>query len=155
MNTLRKLALVSALAAGLGLAAGPVVAERGERMEDGHPEYCQQQKGDRDKDGKMTRRFEKKMDRLQDELKLNPEQQDAWSQFRAAMNPAAGDRGDRRELADQPLPQRMQAMMEAMQQRQQQMAERLRATESFYATLTPEQQKVMDDNFMQGRHKGR
>ncbi|MDP3842827.1 MAG: Spy/CpxP family protein refolding chaperone [Oxalobacteraceae bacterium] len=93
---------------------------------------------------------------LHAQLKLSPAQEPAWKAYTDSMTPPAmKDRPDRSALQAMPAPQRMQAMLERMQQNQARMETHLAALKTFYATLTPEQQKTFDAEFRHGRGHGR
>lgn len=93
---------------------------------------------------------------LKDKLKLTPAQEGAWSSFASAQQPAARphQRMDRAEFAKLTTPQRLDLMQQRMSERQARFAQRAEATRSFYAALTPEQQKTFDAEALQrfGRH---
>lgn len=84
--------------------------------------------------------------RLKAELKLTPAQESAWLAYVARTGPQA------RPAAPAPAedwsklttPQRLDKMQALHNERQGEMAKRIDATKSFYAALTPEQQKVFD-----------
>ena len=96
--------------------------------------------------------MEKRAAELHDKLKLNPSQETAWKAYMARMAPEERpQRPDRAEFDKLTAPERMEKMLGFMQQREKRMAERVEATKSFYAVLTPEQKKVFDGAF---RHRG-
>jgi len=99
--------------------------------------------------GKMAERMKERMAKHQAELKaklkLTAEQEGAWSQFTAAMQPPANfQRPDRAEMEKLSTPQRLEKMQAFKAQREGEMTKRVDATKAFYAALTPEQQKVFD-----------
>ncbi len=72
---------------------------------------------------------------------------------------AAGPRGrqgrpDRAELAKMTTPQRLDRMQTRQAERSAMFAKRIDATRSFYAALTPEQQKTFDAEGMRFGHRG-
>jgi Spy/CpxP family protein refolding chaperone len=88
---------------------------------------------------------------LKEKLKLTPAQEGAWSTFTAAIKPPAdmlAKRPDFAELAKLPTPERIDKMQALHAQHASEMnaamEKRGAATKVFYATLTPEQQKVFD-----------
>ena len=110
---------------------------------------------------KMQVRIDKRNAALKAQLKLTAAQEGAWTTYTAAMKPPAGlmaTRPDFAELAKLPTPERIDKMKalhtQHMNDMNAAMATRGEATKAFYATLTPEQQKVFDANAMrqQGRH---
>ena len=96
---------------------------------------------------------------LHAKLKLSPAQEPAWKAYTDSMTPPAmQDRPgqDRKALQAMPAPQRMEAMLGRMQQRQVRMESHLAALKTFYAALTPQQKKTFDAEFGQrrGHHRG-
>lgn len=109
------------------------------------------------KEGRMSfeeraQRMEKRMTELHDKLKLNANQETAWKAYVARIKPEQRpQRPDRAEFEKLTTPERMERMLGFMQERQKRMAERVEATKSFYAVLTPEQQKIFDEQSRMGR----
>ena len=89
---------------------------------------------------------------LKAKLKLTPAQEGAWANFTASMQPMHGQRADHAahmaDLAKLSTPERMDRMRslhsQHMAEMNTQMDKRGEATKAFYATLSPEQQKVFD-----------
>lgn len=106
---------------------------------------------------RMREYMEKRAAALHDKLKLNATQETAWKAYMARMQP--GDmpqRPDRSELDKLPAPDRMDKMLGLMKEHEQKMADRAAATREFYKVLTPEQQKIFNDEFGRGHgpHRG-
>ena len=101
-------------------------------------------------DGTRAQRWAERRAQRQEQLtaalKLSPAQEGAWSTYTAAMQPPAQRpaRMDRAEMAQLTTPQRIERMQAVQAERQQFMNQRLHAVKAFYAQLTPEQQKVYD-----------
>jgi Spy/CpxP family protein refolding chaperone len=96
--------------------------------------------------GRMQQMRERRQAELHDKLQLSTEQEKAWQTFIAqgkALRPQ--QRPDPQELAGLTAPQRMQKMLERMQQHEARMQKMLGALQTFYAVLTPQQQKIFDD----------
>ncbi len=98
---------------------------------------------------------------LKAKLKLAPEQEGAWTTFTTAMKPpAALQRPNRAEMEQLNTPARLDKMQALRAQRNTEMDQRHAAIRAFYATLTPEQQKVFDaqtrraDHPMMNHHRG-
>lgn len=116
------------------------------------------------KTGMMQDKYEKRGERMKEhmakrqaelhaKLKLSAAQEPAWKTYIDSMTPPAMDqRPDRAALQKMPAPQRMQAMLDLMKQGQARMESHLAALKTFYAVLTPEQQKTFDAEF--GRQRG-
>jgi len=107
-------------------------------------------------------RMQARMDRhaaaLKALLKLTPAQEAAWTTFVAAHKPSAdmmAMRSDRAALEKLTTPERLERMKAMRAQHMAAMDQRDEATRVFYATLTPEQQKVFDANVMSGQGRAR
>ncbi len=97
---------------------------------------------------KFKARMEQKLDRLHAQLKLTTDQESAWATYRgdslarldtfAASRPAAG------ALRDASAVTRLEKMLEIAQQHEKLLAQQLESTRTFYAKLSPEQQKAFD-----------
>ena len=109
---------------------------------------------------RMQAMMEKRQAVLKAQLKLTPAQEGAWTAFTDAMKPAAVmtpmQRPDPVEMAKLTTPERIDKMKALRDERMKTMTaamdKRAEATKTFYAALTPEQQKVFDASSMQGRH---
>ena len=154
MNTLTQRLLATSAAVLLAgasvtaMARGP--GDCDERHSGPHAEKMQQH---------MADRLAKREADLKAALKLTAEQETAWTQFTSAVKPPAMDsknRPSREELAKLTTPQRMDKMQALKAERDAHMAQRIAATKAFYAALTPEQQKVFDEQTRQmGGHGDR
>jgi periplasmic protein CpxP/Spy len=85
--------------------------------------------------------------KLKDTLKITAEQEPAWNAFvaRTAPQPRAMQPGQTREdWSKLTTPERLDKMQVLKAERDAEMGKRIEATKSFYAALTPEQQKVFD-----------
>ncbi len=91
---------------------------------------------------------------IKQKLQLTPAQESAWTTFTTAMQP--GNRPampERGELAKLSTPERLDRMRAVHAQHGTEMERRAEAVKTFYATLTPEQQKTFDAETAQ--HFGR
>ncbi len=93
---------------------------------------------------KHADRHAARMARLKTELKITPAQEPAWNAFVARTahtprQPAAAE-----DWSQLTTPQRLDKMQALHAQRTAEMTQRVEATKSFYAALTPEQQKAFD-----------
>lgn len=84
--------------------------------------------------------------RLHDALKLDTTQEKAWQTFTAGAAPRKGMLC-RTPAAGKTAPERMEAMLTMMRRHVRHTRERLEAVKTFYAVLTPAQQKIFDENF--------
>jgi Spy/CpxP family protein refolding chaperone len=132
---------VSAMARGPGGCNGTQDSARAEKM--------QQHKTD-----KMA----KHQADLKAALKLTAAQEPAWAAFTGTMKaPAATAKNctSHEEMAKLTTPQRMEKMQAMKGVHDAQMTQRMEATKTFYAALTPEQQKVFDEkSHGKGGHSG-
>ncbi len=110
---------------------------------------------------RMQAQMEKRHAALKAQLKLTPAQEGAWSAFTAAMQAPAGMMAkgpDFAELEKLPTPERIDKLKalhtQHMADMNAGMDKRGEATKTFYAALTPEQQKVFDSAALHqpGRH---
>ena len=104
---------------------------------------------------KMSERHAQLMERLKAELKITSAQEPAWNAYvaRTAHEPRkpAGAADDWSKLT---TPQRLEKMQALHNEHNAEMAKRIDATKSFYAQLTPEQQKAFDTQGGGSRHAG-
>ena len=151
MNTIMKTVLTGLVCAGIGTAAWSVYAH-----EAGCPDKAAQ-RGYHHDQGWYMKQMEQRNTELHDKLKLTPEQEAAWTAFTGKMKPVLpGQRPDWTEFSKLPAPERMSKMVEIMKGHEAQMENHVAAVKDFYATLTPEQQKVFDEgfSFRFGHHAG-
>lgn len=101
---------------------------------------------------KMQAHFAKRLAELKAKLKLTAGQEAGWTSFTASMQPPArGMRPNRAEFEKLSTPERIDKMRAMRTERNAEMDKRADATKAFYATLTPEQQKLFDANAMPHR----
>ncbi len=150
-----KRALLVGLIAGSGILAASAFAmpERDAATKPG----CEARHGQNDP-AKWEDRRDEHLAALKGKLKLAPEQEAAWNAFAAAsqsgMHRMGGDRvALRGELENLDTPQRLDRMLAMSEARRAEMAERAEAVKTFYAKLTPQQQKVFDAEAMPMRHR--
>jgi transglutaminase/protease-like cytokinesis protein 3 len=98
---------------------------------------------------RMQEGMEKHRSQLHDKLKLSPQQEPAWKAFTEATKPQHDQKmhqakADRQAMAAMSAPARMEKMLEHSKERLARMQQQLDALKSFYAVLTPEQQKIFD-----------
>lgn len=106
---------------------------------------------------KMQSMMDKRHAALKVQLKLAPAQEAAWTAFVASHKPPAAMKGQAAampDLAKLTTPERLDKMKELRAQHMGEMTAAMdkhaEAAKSFYAVLTPEQQKVFDAHAMQG-----
>ena len=89
------------------------------------------------------------------QLKLTPEQEPAWTAFMAAMQPAQRTaRLDPADMEKRTTPERIDRMRALRAQHAAEADRRGEATKTFYAALTPEQQKTFDSRGQNMRGQG-
>ena len=110
---------------------------------------------------RMQERRVKHLADLKAKLKLNASQEGAWTNFTAATQPPARpanlpDRATARaEFEKMTTPQRLERMQARQAERSARFAKRAEATKSFYAALSPEQQKTFDAESMRHGPRGK
>jgi protein CpxP len=112
--------------------------------------------------GDFKERIARRQAVLHDKLKLTGTQEAAWKTYVEAIKPPqAGSRPDRPQRADWEklsAPERMEKMLAMMKEREARMTTHVAAMKTFYATLSPLQQQIFNDNVagpMHARHGGR
>ncbi|QYF94793.1 Spy/CpxP family protein refolding chaperone [Massilia sp. PAMC28688] len=107
------------------------------------------------KHGNWAERQAQRAQKLHDALKLTPAQEGAWASYSAAIKPQARpERGQKGAWQAMSAPERMEKRLARARMKVEKMEARLAATASFYATLSPEQKKVFDENSMRrGGHR--
>jgi protein CpxP len=130
------------------MAAGQHADRHGERM-------------DRYDPAKMQAMMVKRQAQMKAKLKITPAQEGAWTAYTASMQPLAHARPtpEQRAAFDKlTTPQRIDKMKEMRTQRMADMTaamdKRGEATKTFYAALTPDQQKVFDTQHTQHTRHG-
>ncbi len=130
-------------------AAAPAGAPAAEhRMH--RPDHRMHKPGDGKGFERMQERRAKHLADFKDKLKLTPAQEGAWNAYASATQPPAppAQRPDRAaaraEFEKMTTPQRIDRMQARQAERAAMFAKRADATKSFYAALTPEQQKTFD-----------
>ena len=97
---------------------------------------------------KMQERRTERLNSLKEKLKLESSQQTAWNSYTDALKPPANgarpQRMSREDFAKLTTPQRLDMMQKRHSEREAAFDKRADATRSFYATLSPEQQKTFD-----------
>lgn len=151
--------LIGVAVLGLGSAAFVTNAQTGAAEQSGHHHRAaggHKWHGDKKTPEQIKERIAKRQTELHDKLKLNANQESAWKTYVASMAPAAsGKRPDRAEWEKLSVPERMEKQLARMNEREARMTSRLAAIKTFYATLTPEQQKIFNENFHKRRYHGK
>ena len=121
-----------------GLASGALATEAGAKTTPGYSEDSNQY-------DRWQVLMTKKHNQLHDKLNLSADQEGAWKTYTdATMTNMTQSKRGAVDLDSMSAPQRMEKGLEFMNERLKKMAAQLDALKTFYATLTPEQQKVFD-----------
>lgn len=138
MKALSKAFVIGATIIGLGATALPAVAEEAPQHQYAATKFDPV---------KMQERMDEHAQRLHDALKITPAQEGAWQAYLSARksNMPQHDQIDRAAMKEMPAPQRMEKHIEMAKARITRMESNLAATKTFYAALTPEQQKLFDE----------
>jgi protein CpxP len=135
----------------LGMASASVFAQTPAPAEGRHGHAVSQEQ----RQAKWGAHLAKRQAKLHDALKLTAAQEPAWNAFIATHQPQARmQRGDHAMFRQMPAPQRMEKNIEMAKQRMAMMESRLGALKTFYAVLSPEQQKLFDENSVRRGHRG-
>ena len=148
--------LVAGLAV-IGMGVTPYIVQAQQVQQAQQPPAQEQGTAKPDRAARMQERIAKRQAALHDKLKLTPQQEPAWNAFIASARPEPRmARPDRAKWKDMTVPQRMESRLEMLKQAETGMTQRLEAVKRFYGVLTPEQQKVFNENYASGpgmRHK--
>lgn len=104
---------------------------------------------------RMEKMHEQHLAKLHDKLKLTAQQEPAWKKF-AANKPMLDKtaRPDPAEMEKLNAPQRLEKGLEHMKAMEAKLTEHLAALKEFYAVLTPEQQKIFDNQMPRPGDRG-
>ena len=143
---------IAAAALSSAVYAAPPAPEQGGPDRGGMQGMHQDHQG-----GDFKERIARRQAALHDKLKLTGNQEAAWKTYIAAATPPAPPaRPDRAQWEKMSAPERMEKMMTMMKEREGHMATHLAAMKTFYATLSPLQQQIFNDNVgggMRGGHR--
>lgn len=147
MKHAHKHLLIATCLAVLGLSAGAQTPPPtgpgpgpgpGAMMRPGNPAMMQEHMA------RMQQRMEKRQAALKQILQITPAQENAWNAWTAALRPANLQRPNPAEFAQLTTPERIDRMRALRSARIAEMDRRADATKTFYAALTPSQQKAFD-----------
>lgn len=138
MKALHKAFIIGAAAISFSAAALPAMAGEGE------PHQYAATKFD---PAKMQEHMDQRAKRMHDALKITPAQEGAWQTYLSALKANMPQRGqfDRAAFKQMPAPERMEKRIEMSRNHITRMESNLAATKTFYAQLSPEQQKLFDE----------
>ncbi|MGW8390135.1 Spy/CpxP family protein refolding chaperone [Pseudoduganella sp. HUAS MS19] len=138
MKTLHKAFVIGAAVLGLGAASLPAIAQEAAQHHYAATKFDPV---------KMQERMDARAKRMHETLKITPAQEGAWQAYLSALKSNMPQRGqfDRASFKNMPAPERMEKRIEMAKARVARMESNLAATKTFYAALTPEQQKIFDE----------
>jgi periplasmic protein CpxP/Spy len=149
MFKIRKQLLLAVAVAGAGVMGMSNYARADDVAAPGGPQM-HQPPSDEQRARFAERMHEREM-KLHDDLKLTAAQEGAWKTFIEQMKPpvmAGGmHRPSKEEMDKETAPERMQQRLDMMKKMEAHMAQESAALQKFYAVLTPDQKKVMDEHF--------
>jgi protein CpxP len=149
LTTVRNTLVISLAVLGMGGAAVAVHAQ------ESNPKASSVERHHGERAAHMAERMAERQGRLHEALKLSAAQEPAWAAWSAASKPGARPaRGERGQWAAKSAPERMEMQLEMARKHVAGMETRLAALNTFYATLTPEQKKVFDEQGMRHGHHG-
>lgn len=150
MRNTSKLLAALMMALGLGTVAMPSHAYGGMG---GKMDCSPMERGGKFEE-RRAERMQQKQQQLHDALKLNADQEVAWKKFSETRPGPMRGGMQREEMQKLNAPERAEKMLEFSKQQQERMTAHVAALKTFYATLTPEQQKTFD-GFHAGPRGGR
>ena len=133
MNILNKKLLATAVVACLAI---PAMSFAGQ--------YCEYNMDGGMMGGRMMDRVAEHK-KLHEMLKLTAEQEAPWKAYTDSMMPGKPMMSDKTDMDKLTTPERADKMLEFSKTHQQQMETHVAAMKTFYAALTPAQQKIYDD----------
>lgn len=109
---------------------------------------------------RMEKNAASRLEKLHSELKLAPEQEQAWKTWSASLQAKFStmqkNRPDRDAMARLSAPERMEQVLDRMKSHEKELEAELASLRSFYGVLTPEQKQTLDKfrPFNQGGREG-
>lgn len=156
MNTFRKSLLIGLTVIGMGAASVGVQAQEAAAQVTAQAAAQHSRPTPEQRAGKMAERMARHQAKLHDKLKITAAQEPAWNAFLAAGKAQQGQQGQRPqrgEFARLSAPERLEKWIAMSKQRIGMQESRLASLKTFYAVLTPEQQKTFNDS-VPGGHRG-
>jgi protein CpxP len=152
MNTIRKQVLIALTVFGL---AGTTVGASAANTPAPAAAAVQDQAQGRGH-GQWAERAAARREQLHTALRLTPSQESAWNNYLAA-NPRhdGAPRPERGAWKTMSAPQRLETQIARARQHTERMEARLAALQPLYASFTPEQKKLFDEQGMGRGHGGR
>jgi len=148
-----KIALLTLVSSGL-LASHTVLAEPADVTATAKPKTIREETKKCDR----LEGHEKRLETLKSDLKLNANQEAAWSEWADKLKEDRKNGEESRKNAESwatlPTPERMEKMLTFSKEHIAKQEARLAATKTFYATLSPEQRLAFDKDF-KFEHHGR
>jgi periplasmic protein CpxP/Spy len=153
MSAVLKPLLLASLLAGAAFSALAQTPPAGPMSGPGREHRGMMHRGPMDP-AKMQAMVAKRQAALKETLKITAAQEGAWNAFTSIMQPSADMHKRRMEMRAEiqklTTPERIDKMRALRTERDAEMDKRANATKTFYAALSPEQQKVFDSRPMRG-----
>ena len=144
MKTLQKIFVISAAVIGLNATAFTAHAQDNQ-----HRQYA----ATKFDPAKISERMDTRLQKLHDALKLASNQEGAWQNYVSVIKAdIPTSRPDFAAFKNMSSPEKMEKRIEFSKSHIAKMENHLAALKTFYATLTPEQQKTFDKAMSHGRH---
>lgn len=142
MKTWQKVFVISAAVIGLNSAAFTAHAQDNQ-----HRQYA----ATKFDPAKISERMDKRLQKLHDALKLTSNQEGAWQTYASSIKAdIPTSRPDFASYKNLSTPEKMEKRLEFTKSHIPKMEAHLAATKTFYATLTPDQQKTFDKALSHG-----
>lgn len=136
---------VTAIAQGMGATMNPELhAQHMAQRSQGGPDAQTLEQHQQQRLARMQAMHAERQARLKADLKITPAQEAAWNAYVARSTPTPPKAAPAEDWSRLTTPQRLDRMQALKAERDAAMDKRIDATRSFYAQLTPEQQKVFD-----------
>lgn len=135
---------VAAIAQGTGAMNPELHAQHMAQRAQGGPDAQAMELRLQQRQARMQAMHAERQARLKADLKITPAQEAAWNAYVARSTPTPPKAAPADDWSKLTTPQRLDRMQALKADRDAEMGKRIDATRSFYAQLTPEQQKVFD-----------
>ena len=147
-----KMLIGAVVCAFITAGAGITVAQPKEK---GKGSYSKEYKGNGDMTARWSEKMQTRMTDLRGKLNLSASQEKAWNDYSEVITSSikVPKMRDKAELATMTAPERLEKMHAKVKEHEAVMARLLEATKTFYAQLTPEQQKIFDAETLMARGK--
>jgi periplasmic protein CpxP/Spy len=153
VQTFKRIIQLTIVTTGLGLGAYAIGVEGGADQPGAHPgqEGCSEHFGGPPPHGSREKGLDKHLTALRTELKLNPEQETAWTKWSGFVTDQVKNkhegRPDFKALDALPAPERIEKWIGFTKEKTASLEAGLEATKTFYSSLSAEQRQAFDRQF--------